>query len=166
MAAEEINETGFEVNGTTYKLEIVALDDKYLPNETGVNVKRMVSENNPVAVFIPHSGGVFATMEFNEQDNFIIMSYTSEPRQYEAGNKLLIGIPPKYSIYSKPFTEYMMKNFGKRMAMLPTNSQYGKDWTESIIPVWEEMGGEIDTVRNRFCQGNGLFYSHDKCIES
>ncbi|MDI4707193.1 ABC transporter substrate-binding protein, partial [Pseudoalteromonas shioyasakiensis] len=26
---------------------------------------------------------------------------------------------------------------------LPTNSQYGKDWSESIVPVWEEKGGEI-----------------------
>ncbi|WP_067726178.1 ABC transporter substrate-binding protein [Oceanobacillus damuensis] len=143
MAANEINKNGFEVNGTTYKLEIVALDDKYLPNETGVNVKRMVSENDPVAVWIPHSGGVFATQEFNEQDDFIIMAYTSEPRQYEQGNQLMIGIPPQYKVWSEPFSQYVMDNFGGKMALLPTNSQYGKDWSESIVPVWEEMGGEI-----------------------
>src|SRR5699024_9244410 len=83
MAVNEINEDGFEIDGTTYKLEIVALDDQYLPNETGVNVKRMVSENDPVAVWIPHSGGVFASQEFNEQEVFILMAYISEPRQYE-----------------------------------------------------------------------------------
>ncbi|WP_068673289.1 ABC transporter substrate-binding protein [Oceanobacillus sp. Castelsardo] len=143
MAANEINESGFEVNGTTYKLEIVALDDKYMPNETGVNVKRMISENDPVAVWIPHSGGVFATQVYNEQDDFIIMAYTSEPRQYEQGNKLMIGIPPKYNIWSEPYSNYMIENFGTKMALLPTNSQYGKDWSESIVPVWEEKGGEI-----------------------
>ncbi|KPH78460.1 ABC transporter substrate-binding protein [Oceanobacillus caeni] len=143
MAANEINETGFDVDGTTYKIEIVALDDKYLPNETGVNVKRMVSENEPVAVWIPHSGGVFATQVYNEQDNFIIMAYTSEPRQYEQGNELMIGIPPKYNIWSEPYSNYMIENFGTKMALLPTNSQYGKDWSESIVPVWEEKGGEI-----------------------
>ena len=143
MAANEINKEGFEIDGTTYKLEIVALDDKYLPNETGVNVKRMVSENDPVAVWIPHSGGVFATQEFNEQDDFIIMAYTSEPRQYEQGNQLMIGIPPQYKVWSEPFSQYVMDNFGGKMALLPTNSQYGKDWSESIVPVWEEMGGEI-----------------------
>jgi branched-chain amino acid transport system substrate-binding protein len=143
MAANEINENGFEINGTTHKIEIVALDDKYLPNETGVNVKRMVSENDPVAVWIPHSGGVFATQVYNEQDNFIIMAYTSEPRQYEQGNELMIGIPPKYNIWSEPYSKYMIENFGTKMALLPTNSQYGKDWSESIVPIWEEKGGEV-----------------------
>lgn len=80
MAAEEINQEGFEVDGKTYKIEIVALDDKYLPNETGVNVQRMISENDPIAVWIPHSGGVFATQVFNEQEDLIIMAQTSEPR--------------------------------------------------------------------------------------
>lgn len=143
MAAEEINENGFEVDGTTYKLEIVAFDDQYLPNETGVNVKRMVSENDPVAVWVPHSGGVFATQKFNEEDNFILMAYTSEPRQYEQGNELMIGIPPQYNVWTEPFSRYQIEKFGSKMALLPTNSQYGKDWTESIVPVWEEMGGEI-----------------------
>ncbi|AXI10214.1 ethanolamine utilization protein EutJ [Oceanobacillus zhaokaii] len=143
MAADEINKTGFEVDGITYKLKIIALDDKYLPNETGVNVKRMISENNPVAVWIPHSGGVLATQVTNEADDYIIMAYTSEPRQYEQGNELMIGIPPQYSVWAEPFTRYMLENFGTRMALLPTNSQYGKDWSESIVPVWEEMGGEI-----------------------
>lgn len=143
MAVEEINETGFKVDGTTYKLQLTALDDKYLPNETGINVKRMVSENDPVAIYVPHSGGVFATQEFNEEDDFIIMAYTSEPRMYEQGNELLIGIPPKYSVWRDSFSNYMMDNFGKKMALLPTASQYGKDWTASIKPVWEEKGGEI-----------------------
>lgn len=143
MAADEINETGFKVDGTTYKLELISLDDKYLPNETGVNVKRMVSENDPIAIYIPHSGGIFATQEFNEEDDFIIMAYTSEPRIYDQGNELLIGIPPKYSLYPDTFSDYMMEKFGNKMALLPTASQYGKDWTESIKPVWEEKGGEV-----------------------
>ena len=143
MAADEINETGFEVGGTTYKLEIIKLDDKYLPNETGVNVKRMVSENDPVAVWIPHSGGVFATQVFNEQDNFIIMAQTSEPRMYDQGNELMIGVSPQYNIWPVTFSEYMLDNFGERMALLPTNSQYGKDWLNVIKPAWEELGGEI-----------------------
>ncbi|WP_084268672.1 ABC transporter substrate-binding protein [Oceanobacillus damuensis] len=143
MAADEINETGFEVGGKTYKLEIIKLDDKYLPNETGVNVKRMVSENDPVAVWIPHSGGVFATQVFNEQDDFIIMAQTSEPRMYEQGNELMIGVSPQYNIWPVTFSEYMLANFGDRMALLPTNSQYGKDWLNVIKPAWEELGGEI-----------------------
>ncbi|MBP1971268.1 branched-chain amino acid transport system substrate-binding protein [Virgibacillus natechei] len=143
MAVEEINEEGFEIDGTTHKVELVALDDQYLPNEAGVNITRMVSEDDPVAILIPHSGGVFAAQEFNEQDDFIIMAYTSEPRMYEQGNELLMGISPQYSVWPDTFSDYMMENFGGKMALLPTNSQYGMDWAEAIEPVWEEKGGEI-----------------------
>lgn len=143
MAANEINKTGFEVDGTTYKIEIVALDDEYLPNETGVNVKRMVSEDGPPAILIPHSGGVLATQEFNEEDDVMIMAYTSEAMIYEQENDLMLGIPPKYSIYPETFSEYMQDNFGDKMAVLPTNSEFGMDWKETIIPLWEEKGGEI-----------------------
>jgi branched-chain amino acid transport system substrate-binding protein len=143
MAADEINETGFEVDGKTYKIKLVPMDDKYLPNETGVNVQRMTTENDPVAVWIPHSGGVFASQTFNEKENVIIMAQTSEPRMYEQGNKMMIGISPQYSIWPKTFSKYIMENYGKKMALIPTNSQYGKDWLNVIEPVWEEMGGEF-----------------------
>ncbi|QGS69305.1 ABC transporter substrate-binding protein [Oceanobacillus sp. 143] len=143
MALDEINEVGFIVNDTTYKLELVALDDKYLPNETGINVKRIVSEDSPIAVWIPHSGGVFATQVFNEQDDFIIMAQTSEPRMYEQGNKLMIGVSPQYNIWPETYSKYMLEHFGTKMALLPTNSQYGMDWLNVIKPIWEDMGGEI-----------------------
>lgn len=143
MAADEINQSGFEINGKTYKIQLVSMDDKYLPNETGVNAQRIATENKPVAIWIPHSGGVFATQTFNEKQNFIIMAQTSEPRMYEKGNKLMIGISPQYNIWPKTFSKYIMENYGKKMALLPTNSQYGKDWLNVIEPVWKEMGGEF-----------------------
>jgi branched-chain amino acid transport system substrate-binding protein len=143
MAADEINETGFEVDGKTYKIKLIPMDDKYLPNETGVNVQRMATENDPVAVWIPHSGGVFASQTFNEKENVILMAQTSEPRMYEQGNKMMIGISPQYNIWPKTFSKYIMENYGNKMALIPTNSQYGKDWINVIEPVWEEMGGEF-----------------------
>ena len=36
MAINEINKSGLDINGTNYKLKLVKLDDKYLPNETAV----------------------------------------------------------------------------------------------------------------------------------
>ncbi len=143
MAADEINETGFEVNGETYKLNVVKLDDKYLPNETGTNARRLVQENKTPIIFVPHSGGIFATQVFNEQENFIISAYTSEPKVQEVGNQLTLSIPPAYSAYPVPFSKYQMKRFGNKLAVLPTASQYGKDWTETLVPVWEELGGEV-----------------------
>lgn len=144
MAAEEINNSGgFEVNGKTYKLNIVSLDDKYLPNETAANAKRLVQEHQTPIIFTPHSGGVMALQVFNQTDNFIIAAYTSEPKITQTGNKLTVRIPPRYDGYIPTFTDYAMKRFGKKLAALPTATQYGKDWTEKLLPYWEKQGGEV-----------------------
>ncbi|WP_240339650.1 ABC transporter substrate-binding protein [Halobacillus ihumii] len=144
MAAEEINNNGgFEVNGQTYKMNVVALDDKYLPNETAANAKRLIQESQTPIIFTPHSGGVKAMQVFNEREEFIIGAYTSEPAITEAGNSLTVRIPPRYDGYMEPFTNYSMERFGKKLAALPTASQYGKDWTETLLPYWKEHGGEV-----------------------
>jgi branched-chain amino acid transport system substrate-binding protein len=144
MAAEEINNSGgFEVNGKKYKLNVVALDDKYLPNETASNAKRLVQEHRTPIVFTPHSGGVMALQVFNEAEKFIIAAYTSEPKITQNGNSLTVRIPPRYDTYMEPFTEYAMKRFGKKLAALPTASQYGKDWTDTLLPYWKKKGGEV-----------------------
>lgn len=144
MAAEEINKSGgFVVKGKKYKLNIVSLDDKYMPNETGANAKRLLQENKTPIIFTPHSGGVFALQVFNQQQKFIIGAYTSEPKITEVGNKLTVRIPPRYDGYLKPFTDYAMEKFGKKIAFLPTSSQYGKDWAGKLQPYWEKRGGKV-----------------------
>jgi branched-chain amino acid transport system substrate-binding protein len=144
MAAEEVNEAGgFEVNGKKYKLNVVSLDDKYLPNEAGANAKRLVQENKPPIIFTPHSGGIFALQVFNQMDKFIIGAYSSEPKIIEVGNKLTVRIPPGYDGYLEPFTKYAMEKHGKNIAFLPTASQYGKDWAENLKPHWEKAGGKV-----------------------
>jgi branched-chain amino acid transport system substrate-binding protein len=144
MATEEINESGgFEVDGKKYTLNIVSLDDKYLPNETGANAKRLVQEHKTPIIFVPHSGGIFATQVFNMQSKFVIGAYSSEPKLTEQGNTLTLRIPPKYSSYIEPFSKYQMERYGKKIALLPTASQYGKDWTAVLKPGWEGLGGEV-----------------------
>ncbi|WP_406944793.1 ABC transporter substrate-binding protein [Halobacillus sp. SY10] len=144
MAVEEINNNGgFEIDGQTYKYNLVSLDDKYLPNETAANAKRLLQENDTPIIFSPHSGGIKAMQVFNEQENFLIGAYTSEPAVTEEGNALTVRIPPSYAGYLDPFTSYAMENHGKKLAALPTASQYGKDWTEALVPYWEEQGGEV-----------------------
>lgn len=144
MAIDEVNEAGgFEVDGKQYKFKFVSLDDQYLPNEAANNAKRLVQEENAKIIFNPHSGGIYAMQVFNEQDGFLIGAYTSEPGILEDKNKLTWRIPPGYDTYIEPFTKYQMERFGKKIAFLPTASQYGKDWAEMLKPYWEEQGGEV-----------------------
>lgn len=144
IAIDQVNEAGgFEVDGQQYKFNLVSLDDQYLPNEAANNAKRLVQEENAKIIFNPHSGGIYAMQVFNEQDDFIIGAYTSEPGILEDGNKLTWRIPPGYDTYLEPFTEYQMERFGKKIAFLPAATQYGKDWAELLKPYWEEQGGEV-----------------------
>ena len=144
MAVNEINDAGgFEVEGEKYTLNLVSLDDKYLPNETGSNAKRLIQEYKTPIIFTPHSGGILALQVFNEQEKFLIGAYSSEPAITENGNSLTVRIPPNYEGYIEPFSKYAMKNFGKKIAALPPSSQYGKDWAENLLPYWEKEGGKV-----------------------
>ena len=102
-----------------------------------------MQENKTPIIFTPHSGGVAAMQVFNQQEKFIIGAYTSEPKVTEGGNKLTVRIPPRYDGYLEPFTNYSMEKFGKKIAFLPTASQYGKDWAEKLQPHWEKAGGKV-----------------------
>ncbi|WP_078392512.1 ABC transporter substrate-binding protein [Shouchella patagoniensis] len=144
MAINEINEAGgFEVDGQMYSFNLVTLDDQYLPNETGANARRLVQEYDTPIVYVPHSGGIFATQVFNEQEDFIIGAYSSEPDITAQGNELTLRIPPTYDKYVGPFSKYQLERFGPKLSMLPTNTQYGLDWAEELTPVWEGLGGEV-----------------------
>lgn len=143
MAVDEINAAGLEVKGKKVKLEVVALDDKYSPAEAAINGRRLVQQHKTAAVFVPHSGGIFALQAFNEQEKFLVMAYSSVPRITDAGNKLTIRIPPAYTGYIEPFIKAQMKRFGKNVALAPADHDYAKAWVQAFVPAWESAGGKV-----------------------
>ncbi len=143
MAASEINAKPLTIGGKNYKVEIVALDDKYNPAETGINVQRLVQQHKTAAVLVPHSGGVFAVQGMNEKANVLLLAYTSLPQVTERGNKLTIRIPPDFTGYIQPFTKAMMTRFGKNVAMVQADHDYAKAWSAAFKPAWEAAGGKI-----------------------
>ncbi|RZT36298.1 ABC transporter substrate-binding protein [Cupriavidus agavae] len=143
MAVDEINAGGLQVNGKKVKLEVVALDDKYAPAEAAINARRLVQQHKTPAVFVPHSGGIFALQAFNEQEKFLVMAYSSVPRITDAGNKLTIRIPPAYTGYIEPFVKAQMKRYGKNVALVPADHDYAKAWVQAFVPAWEGAGGKV-----------------------
>ena len=109
LAAKEINAQGLTVAGKKYKVEIVALDDKYSPAEASINARRLKQQHETAVIYVPHSGGAFALQTFNQQENFLLMAYTSVPTITEKGNKLTMRIPPNFMTYIEPFIRYEMK---------------------------------------------------------
>ncbi|QQX86886.1 ABC transporter substrate-binding protein [Cupriavidus necator] len=143
MAVDEINASSLEVKGKKVKLEVVALDDKYSPAEAAINGRRLVQQHKTPAVFVPHSGGIFALQAFNEQEKFLVMAYSSVPRITDAGNKLTIRIPPAYTGYIEPFVKAQMKRYGKNVALAPADHDYAKAWVQAFVPAWESAGGKV-----------------------
>ncbi|MDM0011775.1 ABC transporter substrate-binding protein [Variovorax sp. J22P168] len=159
MAIKEVNAAGLEVAGKKVKLELVALDDKYAPAEAAINARRLVQQYQTPAVFVPHSGGIYAMQAFNEQEKFIVMAYSSTPKITETGNKLTIRIPPTFNTYIEPFTSYEMKKFGKKVGMLPGDHEYAKNWTQLFGPAWEKAGGTIVSNNPMSYNRSADFYS-------
>lgn len=143
MAAAEINAKGIDVGGKKYKVEIVALDDKYNPSETGINVQRLIQQHKTPAVLVPHSGGVFAVQAFNEKSNVLLLAYTSHGQVTARGNKMTIRIPPDFAGYIDPFIKTTMGKFGKNVALAAADHDYAKAWAAAFKPAWEAAGGKV-----------------------
>lgn len=142
MAVKEINAQGLTVGGKKYKLEVVALDDKYAPSEAAINARRLRQQYKTPVVFVPHSGGAFALQAFNERENFLLMAYTSVPAITAKGNKLTMRIPPNFETYIGPFIRYEIKK-GKKLGMAPADHDYAKAWLKAFEPAWEKAGGTV-----------------------
>jgi branched-chain amino acid transport system substrate-binding protein len=159
MAIKEINEAGLTVAGKKVKLELAALDDKYSPAESAINARRLVQQSKVPAVFVPHSGGIYAMQAFNEREKFIVMAYSSTPKITEVGNKLTVRIPPSFVGYIEPFSKYEMKKFGKKVGMLPADHDYAKAWSALFEPAWKKLGGEIVSNNPMSYNKSADFYS-------
>jgi len=143
MAIQEINAAGFQVGGKAVQLRLVALDDRYSPAEAAINARRLVQQSKAAAVFIPHSGGIYATQAFNQQEKFIVMAYSSTQRITETGNRLTVRIPATFFSYLEPFSRYEQRRFGKRVGLLPGDHEYAKAYTQLFRESWTRLGGEI-----------------------
>ena len=147
MAVEDINAAGgVRLGGRSVRLAIQALDDRYFPNESATNAKRLVHQHGAPVVFCPHSGGILAIQGFNATaPPFLIGAYSSEPQILESGNPLTLMIPPKYVIYFDAFARTMMERHGKRLGRIPGAHAYAKEWTKGFSAVWEAQGGTLLT---------------------
>lgn len=146
MAINEINAGGgITVSGKKYKFRLEKLDDKTDPT-SAVNNARRLRSNNAIAVF----NGVFTTIaamnKINQEkgNEFLLMAYTSTPKLYDMGNKLLIGITaPPFTVYLEQFAASAMKKGYRKIAMVVTAGSYGEEWRVAFKEHWTKLGGTI-----------------------
>jgi branched-chain amino acid transport system substrate-binding protein len=95
-------------------------------------------------IFVPHVGGILAVQPMNTRPpEFLLGAYSSDPRILEAANPLTLMIPPRYDSYFEPFVTATMGAYGQRLGVLPTNTSYGRAWTEGVSAEWRRQGGEV-----------------------
>ncbi|MFZ5631311.1 MAG: ABC transporter substrate-binding protein [Bacillota bacterium] len=144
MAVEEINgKGGITVSGQKYTINLITLDDQYMPNMTATNARRLRSENKVPVIFTPHAGGVYALQEFNLEEKFLIVAHSADPQIAERGNKLTFVAAPPFSGQPEPFSRVAMEKYGKKVALIPATHKYAKDWTTTFVSAWEKLGGQV-----------------------
>jgi branched-chain amino acid transport system substrate-binding protein len=146
LAVADINAGGgVSAGGHRVRLEVVSLDDRYFPNESATNAKRLVHQHGTPIVFCPHSGGILAIQGFNatQAPKFVIGAYSSEPQILERKNPLTLMIPPRYTVYFEAFAKTMMARHGRRLGRIPGSHAYAKEWTKGFSRVWEQHGGVL-----------------------
>lgn len=147
MAIADINDAGgITIGGRRVTVAVSPLDDRYFPNESATNAKRLVHQYGAPVVFCPHSGGILAIQGFNSSSPpFIVGAYSSEPQIVESGNPLTLMIPPKYTIYFDAFADTMIQRHGQRLGRIPGAHAYAKEWTKGFSEVWTSKGGTLLT---------------------
>lgn len=153
MAIDEINAAGgVTVKGEKVTFNLVSLDDRYLPNETATNVKRLTSQGIST-IFVPHAGGILTVQPLTGRDpNFLLVAYSSEPKILQANNPMTLMLPPRYDNYVAPFVKQEIASFGKKLGMVGTTSAYGKAWGDAVSAEWTKQGGTVGT-------NNGVDYN-------
>ncbi len=159
MGINDINKAGgVTVAGEKVTFKLVSLDDRYLPNETATNVKRLTSQGIDV-IFVPHAGGILTVQPMTTRDPaFLLVAYSSEPKILEAKNPLTFMLPPRYDNYLQPFVSTQIKAFGKKLGMVGTTSAYGKQWAEAVMGEWQKEGGTVGS-NNGVDYGTTVDYS-------
>jgi branched-chain amino acid transport system substrate-binding protein len=145
MAIAELNEAGgIQVGGRTATFNLVSVDDRYLPNETAINARRLLQQSNTPVIFVPHAGGILAVQGINTREpKFLLAAYSSDPRVLEERNPLTLMIPPRYDSYVGPFSRVAMERYGTRLSLLPTATTYGREWRDIVAEEWRRQGGEV-----------------------
>lgn len=143
MAAGEINAAGLEIAGKKFKLEVIALDDRYNPSETAINAQRLVQQHKTPVILVPHSGGIFALQTTNEAQKYLLLAYSSVPQITASNNKLTLRIPPEYTSYIQPFVKHSMSKFGKNLGIADADHDYAKAWNAAFKPAWVAAGGTV-----------------------
>ena len=146
MAIQDINAGGgITVKGQKYDFKLAKLDEILDPTAAVNNCRRLRDQYKTPAIFNPLFNSIAAMAKINQEkgNEFIIMAYTSTPKVIEIGNKLLVAVPPPFTVYVKTFSDIAWEKGWRKAAMVATVGAYGEEWRAAFKEYWLKKGGEI-----------------------
>ena len=146
MAISDINGAGgITVKGQKYNFKLAKLDEGLDPTASVNNCRRFRDQYKTPAIFNPLFNSIAAISKINQEkgNEFIIMAYTSTPKAIEIGNKMLVAIPPPFTVYVKSFSDIAWEKGFRKAAMVATLGAYGDEWRAAFKEYWLKKGGEI-----------------------
>lgn len=144
LAAEEVNEAGgLKVGDKTYKLKIIAYDDKYAGPSAAQAAQRLVSQDGVKIIFGPFgSVPVLATADIVEGEGILsfINSYTT--KALNADKKYTFRLTPTTAEISSYMVDAIKRQVpdAKSVVILSPNDDSGKEVGSHSMPEYSRAG--------------------------
>lgn len=154
LGVHEINQAGgFKVGNRTYKLQLIAPDNRGDPKEATVQLKRLLEVERVKYVFGPFLSNVFMTVRpYAQQFNgkFLMMGGAMRFHDVLAtpGHDFALrtwnwDVSPRGDGFGELMADYLVKTTGaKKVAMLFQNDQGGTAMGDLFVPMFKKRGIE------------------------
>lgn len=146
MALNDINKDGgIKIGDDSYVVKLSTLDDKAEPEQGVSNATRLATDDGAKIIFCPVATVIFPLLDINEiqEEEFLILAYTSIEPVTDEGNKLIVMPPPPFTIFTEEFTKVAMEQGWTKLAMLQTTGAFGDAWAKGMGLAWQTAGGTI-----------------------
>jgi len=146
MALDDINKDGgIKIGDDSYDVKLSTLDDKAEPEQGVSNATRLATDDGAKIIFCPVATVIFPLLDINEiqDEEFLILAYTSIEPVTDEGNKLIVMPPPPFTIFTEEFTKLAMDQGWTKLAMLQTTGAFGDAWAKGMGLAWQTAGGTI-----------------------
>ncbi len=145
MAIKDLNAAGgITVDGQRLLFRLEKMDDKVDPNRAIGNARQLL-DKNALAIFNPVFSTSAALMKINEEEcgEFILMSYTSNPKASQTGNQLSVIMAAPMTIYAQLLADKAWERGWRKAAMVVLLGTTGEQWRTVFNAYWKKLGGTI-----------------------
>ncbi len=146
LAADQVNaKGGLDVAGKTYKVEVIAYDDKYQANEAVTVANRLVFEDKVKYIIGPvGSAAVVAIQPITEKNKVIVMTLGFTPKALGADKPYSFRPNVTTAEVSQPQIDWVIKTQGiKKVGGLFPNDETGQAIAKDLDAAYKKGGADL-----------------------